>query len=274
LLKHWKMPKVTKSESDSEKLAREIVEEHLQIEFDFLDFSGQVDYSTNAKEKIEIALEVTSFTNPKKWELFKIDSGANYLIESRYLANNWMINVQGVPNFRKINRELLPLLGNLEVHNLSEIRISTQGWWLEKVPTLKNLFEAIRQNNVEFISSRIGKFRDQRESDPRLVAIISSENWIYGGVDSSLELLEDFLEKNKNDRRKLQETGFANRHIFVWIDRFTKKEIRDIFDIDLITLPTRSPELPEEITHFWLVDAVTRRGMYFDSSKGWELITF
>lgn len=267
------MPKVVKSESDSEKFARKIVERHLQVKLEFADFSGQVDYLPCAEDKSEIALEVTSFTNPDKWQLSKIVNEDKYLVERHDLRHNWLINVQGTPNFLKLDRELLPLLVVLEIHDLSELRTSTQGWWLEKMPTLSNLLKEIRRNNVEYIS-RIGNFRDQKGNDPRLVAITSSENWIYGGVNSSLELIEGFVESNKNDRRKLQETGFPNRHLFVWIDRFSKREIREIFDKDLIDLPTRTPKLPEEITHLWIADAVTNKAMYFDSNSEWELIAF
>jgi len=268
------MSKIVKSESDSEKFSREIVEDHLQVKLEFTDFDGQVDYLASVDEKSEIALEVTSFTNPDRWQLHKMDDDGKYLVERHYLRQNWLINIEGVPNFLKLDRELLPRLVDLEIHHLPELRISTQGWWLEKIPTLNSLFKAIRRNNVEYITSRIGNFRDQQESDPRLVAITSSENWVYGGVNSSLELVEDFLECNKNDRRKLKATGFKDRHIFIWIDRFSKREIREIFDKDIIELPTRAPELPDEITHLWIADDVTRKAMYFDSTLAWELIAF
>jgi len=268
------MPKIIKSESDSEKSAREIVENHLGIKLEFSDFSGQVDYAGIAEEKLRIALEVTSFTDPDKWQLSKMDGGGKYLIERHDLSRNWLVNVQGVPNFLKLHRELLPRLVDLEIHDLPELHTSTQGWWLEKVPTLKKLFKAIRSNNVRHISSRIGNFKDQQVKDARLVAITSSENWIFGGVNSSLELVEDFLVSDLNDRRKLQETGFSNRHMFVWIDRFSKQEVRQMFDQDIVKLPTRTPVLPKEITHLWLADEVTRKVMYFDSTLKWELISF
>jgi hypothetical protein len=268
------MPKVIKSESESEKFAREIVESHLGVKLEFFDFSGQVDYLASAGEKSKIALEVTSFTEQDKWELSKIDDGGKYLVVRHDLNHNWLINVQGVPNFLKLGRELLPRLVDLEIHRLPELHTSTQGWWLEKVPTLKNLFKAIRSNNVEHISSRIGNFRDQDENDPRLVAITSSENWIFGGVNSSLELVEDFLDSDTNDRQKLQKTGFPDRHIFVWIDKFSKREVREIFDQGTVKLPTRTPELPPEITHLWLADTITRKVMYFNSTLEWELISY
>lgn len=268
------MPKVVKLESYSERCAREIVEGHLQVTLEFADISGQVDYLSSDKKNSKIALEVTTFTNSESWQLFKMGDEGKYLIESHFLHQNWLINVKGVPNFLKLNRELLPRLADLEIHQLSELRTSTQGWWLEKVPTLKNLFSAIHSNKVEYISSRIGSFKDQKDNDPRLIAITSSENWIFEGVNSSLELIEDFLQSNSNDRRKLQATGFSNRHIFIWIDRFSRREIREIFDKVIIELPTRTAELPEEITHLWIADDVTRKAMYFDSTLKWQLIAF
>jgi hypothetical protein len=264
--------RIVRSESDSEKCAREVVENRLGIQLEFSDLNGQVDYLALEPNSPAMALEVTSFADSDKWELSKVAHAQNYLIEKHYLNRNWLINVNGVPNFKKLERELIPRLVDLDIHDLSEVRASTQGWWLENVPTLQGLIKAIKSNNVEFISSWIGNFKGQLESDPRLAAIIYSENWMYGGVDSSLELVEKFIECNIQDRRKLRESSLLNRHIFIWVNQFSKTEVREVFDGAILTLPTRPPNLPEEVTHLWLADEVTKKTFYFDPVLGWEVI--
>jgi hypothetical protein len=260
--------------SKNEEEARKIVENHLMVRLKYVDVSGQVDYLNHDGEDFEMALEVTRFTDQDKFQLSTMDVANKYVVERMDIHHNWWINIRGVPNFRKLELELYPFLVDLEIHGLREVNLPYQGWWLEKVPTLRRAYEGLRNNHVENITSRIGMFSNQNFEETRLIAITSSENWIFGDANATLELIESFLESNKNDRRKLSESGKSSRHEFIWIDEYSPKPLREMFDREDVQLPSRVAELPDEISDLWVADSVRKLAMYFNATGLWTLISF
>jgi len=263
-----------KEESPSERDARTIVERFLKVQFQFTDLKGQVDYICFDEQAPLIALEVTSTTDASKTELASTQLAKQGYIETNLVKSNWLITVKGIPRYSKIKKDLIPRIRDLEMHGIDQIYMHAQSWWLEGVPTLKPALNVFKENHLEAISSRIGDFKNQDVADNRIIVVSSTENWTYGGVDEGLRFFEEFANSSSNDKRKLLDSNCESRHLFIWVDENNLMTTRAIFDDDQLNMPTRELTLERAFTDIWIADKVTRRGLYFDSSKKWHRINF
>jgi len=261
-----------KEESPSERDARIIVERFLNVKFQFTDQNGQVDYICFHEQAPLVALEVTSSTDSNKTELANTQLFKDGFIESNAVSSNWLITIKGVPRYSKIKRELIPKIRDLELHAIDQIYMHTQSWWLETVPTLKSAMEVFKDNHVEALSSRIGEFKNQDVEDNRMLVISSTENWTYGGVDEGLNFFEELANVSSKDHLKLINSRCESRHLFIWVDENNLNATRAIFDDEDFKRPARELKLDPAITDLWIVDKVTSRGLYFDSSGKWNCI--
>lgn len=261
-------------ESSSERSARLIVEQFLNVQFEFTDLKGQVDYICFDKEAPLIALEVTNSTDARKTELANTQLAGHGYIETNLVKSNWIITIKGVPRYSKIKKDLIPKIRDLEMHGIDQIYMHTQSWWLEGVPTLKSALSVFKENQLEAISSRIGEFKNQDFANSRFIVVSSTENWTYGGVNNGLRFFEEFANSSTNDHRKLLDSNCESRHLFIWVDENNLMTTRAIFDDDQLSVPTRVLILEHAITDLWIADKVTSRALYFDSSKKWHHINF
>jgi len=97
--------------------------------------------------------------------------------------------------------------------------------------------------------------------------------WGDGSVpdpQTPLMQLEQWLADPGDDqagmRAKLETTGLAMRHVFVWTDVYSTDGAGRWLD----ELPDRDPALPVEVTHVWLASGTT--GWSWAPDRGWRHI--
>jgi len=264
------MEKRIKTESLSEKNARKIVEKYFNTELEFQDFDGRVDFVSVTNSTLDIALEVTSFVDPNKMELDKLDFSRQSFIRTNSIRRNWFFSVRGIPNFRKFKKEVIPLIPVIEMHGIEKIVMSEHSWWMETVETLKRVFQILKNNKIDSMNSNIGVLKDQNIDEERLVIISYSENWVYEGEMSLLEPIEEFIWSDENNLMKLKNSGRESRHLFIWFNENTRKSVREFFEEAKFTLPSSALQLPDEITDLWISDYVTGNVLHFCNLYNWR----
>ena len=78
---------------------------------------------------------------------------------------------------------------------------------------------------------------------------------------------------NKNTvgiRKKLAEAGGEERHAFVGVTFNSPWEANRVLRWEMQGMPPRSPELPEEVTHLWIIPAMMgERCLVWHPVEGW-----
>ena len=231
--------------------------------------SGRVDYVAS-DASFDCALEVTTHTNELRTSL--VNSGEIYsgIIPRRDLFDDWVIQTRDHPHLKRINDLVIPQLHNLSVHGISEYYKYQHEWWMRRVPTLEKTLSALNSASVEYVERLRVVNRD--EEDVANVVLLPMVNWSFGGPDSALRILESDAKIFPENAGKLFESGAKTRHLFVWVDVHTDRDVLDAFNAEKLEAPTRAPNLPKGITHLWIVNRQTEVGWYYEPIGGWRLI--
>lgn len=232
-------------------------------------FSGKVDY-VSSDPSLEFALEVTTYTNELRKSL--VNGGGNFesLIPRRDLFSDWIIQTRDHPHRKRIIDLVIPQLHTLSVHGIVEYYKPHHEWWMRQVPTLEKTLSAFNSASVEYVKK--GSFIDRDEHETANVVLLPMVNWSFGGPDSALEIIESDPKIFPENVGKLLESGAKVRHLFVWVDEHTDRNVLDAFNSENLETPTRAPYLPQEVTNFWIVNRRTEVGWYFEPIEGWRLI--
>lgn len=230
---------------------------------------GRVDYVSN-DPGINSAMEVTTHTNEQRAKLINGTGDFSVIIPRRDLLADWVIQTRDHPHMKKINQLVIPHLHTLSIHGITEYYKSHHEWWMKNVPTLEKALSAFNSASVEYARKHTIVERD--DEGIANVVLLPTLNWSFGGPNSVLEIIETNRKIFPENVRKLRESGAKLRHLFIWVDKHTDREVLDAFTGDRVEMPTRAPKLPEEITHLWIVNIETEVGWYFDPTEGWQLI--
>jgi hypothetical protein len=188
------------------------------------------------------------------------------------LKRQWYLSAQGMPKIKDLKALVLPALHILERYHLDSYWPSMQSWWFEHDRELKEVALAFQSVGIESAQSAIGMFEID-EAHPFNVAVSIGLNWTFGGSNSALEIVEDYIGKTEDNLRKLRESESTERHLWLWLDHHTMRGVLDAFDGLGNQLPTREPNFPDEITHLWLMHEEVGVGWFYDPLKGWAQIT-
>lgn len=231
--------------------------------------SGKVDYVA-LDASFDCALEVTTHTNELRTRL--VNGGGTYsgIIPRRDLFDDWVIQTRDHPHLKRINDLVIPQLHTLSVHGIFEYYKSQHEWWMRRVPTLEKTLSAFNSASVEYVKRQ--RVIDRDEENTANVVLLPMVNWSFGGPDSALGILESDPKIFPENVGKLLESGAKSRHLFVWVDVHTDRDVLDAFNAEKLELPTRAPKLPNEITHLWIVNRQTEVGWFYEPIEGWRLI--
>lgn len=230
---------------------------------------GKVDY-VSLDESFDLAFEVTTYTNEVRKGL--INGGGIYsgIIPRRDLVHDWVIQTRDHPHTKRITDLVIPQLHALSVHGISEYYKPSHEWWMRHVPTLAQTLSAFNSASVEYVK-RISVL-DRNEEGTANVVLLPMVNWSFGGPDSALEIIESDQKIFPENVGKLHESKAKMRHLFIWVDEHTDRNVLDAFNSEVLQTPSRAPKLPKEITHLWIVNRQTETGWYFEPIDGWQLI--
>jgi hypothetical protein len=231
--------------------------------------SGRVDYVSKFQHD-DTALEVSRFTNHSQKTLSAGYRSQDSLIYIPILGLHWLVTTDGVVRQDKLKTEIPIALHTLERMGLSAYN-ELQYWWFDQVRELRQVLEIFRSNSINYAQAANHMF-SEREDGPRNVAILPGQNYSYYGPDTSLEIIEDFILSNLDNRQKLQASLKAHRHLWLWLDGNSNKSVLEAFREDETRLPARPPKLPEEITHLWVVNEENMSGWHYDPSEGWRFL--
>lgn len=229
---------------------------------------SRVDYISEDLS-LSSAVEVTSHTNQSRSSLVNGTTNFTGSIKCHGLGHDWLVQTRDFPHMKNLERKVVPELRSLNMHGLTEYHKSLHEWWMSDVPTLKRSIAVFNSSGVE--SLKRGKMVNDISNVAELI-VLPSINWIYGGPDSALEIVEQSTVLKIDNRNKLLNSNMKHRHLFVILDSNTDPDVREAFHANRLLLPSRPPNLPMEITHLWLVDFQTELGWYFQPSIGWQVL--
>ena len=259
-------------ERAEEFAARKFLETFLNLNLHLADVGGtsQVDYNFS-KDSLKCSLEVSRFTEQIQKGLWEGYSEGDEMLHSPLLRGHWLLNARGVPKTKDVEKFIIPALHTLERYFLDSYWPSFQSWWFENDRELKLVAEAFEVVGIESAQSRAQMFY-QDDNLMFNIGITYGNNWMYGGPDSALEILEKYIGRTEDNLRKLAQTGSDERHLWLWLDMHSLRGVLDAFKNEGVTLPGRKPNLPPAVTHLWIVNEVNGNGWRYEPKNGWSKI--
>lgn len=257
------------NERPEEFMARKFLESFLNVNLKFADTGGtsKVDYNFS-RENLECSLEVSRFTEQIQKGLWKGYSPGQELMHFPSLRSHWLLSARGMPKMKDVEKYIFPALHTLERYFLESYWPSLQSWWFEHDPELKVVAESFEIVGIESAQSRTQMFF-QDDNLIFNIGVIFGNNWMYGGPNSALEILEEYIGRAKDNLAKLAQTEADERHLWLWLDEHSLRGVSDAFKDEGVALPSRSPNLPHAVTHLWIVNEVSGLGWMFEPENGW-----
>lgn len=226
--------------------------------------SGMYDLVSRLPDGTSAAIEVTAAADRDCIELWNLMNGDGGRWIAADIEGGWMVSLRPTARARRLRKELPPLLKRLEDAGIPGFRHPRAGRSeLEEVASRLGIVSAY-QGGTEYPGSIYVTIED--DVDRRAGWISSSPNvtsrWI-GEFLASAEL---------NDvRSKLRRADADQRHAFVILPGFTTAP----FGVTNLLMgyggaPLEDPELPEPITHAWMVSTWSvGTGWRWSPGEGW-----
>ena len=260
------------TERADEAKARSLIEELLEIELQFSDHHGGVDYRFERHGKSG-SLEVSRLTDEGLKESSKAWAENNQSFETPVLRNSWIVTTDGHPRYRDTRSALVDALQNLEFHGLQEFDEHRMSWWLVHVPSLQSALENFKRAQVTAAKHLILKSH-LVSTEKSEVHLTPFSFWCSAGPDESLAEIENYLDSAQcsDNFRKLGATETQEQHLWLWLDHETPGIIRDpVHEVGPYpSLPMRPPSLPDHVTSLWIVDEPTLKGWSWSRDRSWE----
>lgn len=266
------MSRHEQTERPSEMAARTIVEKIYATTLTLNDLNGEADYIFTSDDGDSV-LEVTSYWMRDYFEASLEKNRNELFFSTNWLTHNWMIAFNGYPSQKHVQDHLLQHIRELENHHIFTFDWSFNEWWMRNVPTLEKSLNALQEFKVvsaRVVSRDIYLDLDQNE---RLVWLMPTMSYSYGGTDGALETIELIVKANLRDQEKLSENPAPNKHYWIWINEHTHPSILEAFKGDSYKqLPGRFPNFPSAVTHFWMIHQDTNTGWHFHPESGWSVV--
>ncbi len=216
------------------------------------------------------AVEVTAAADPDSKELWKLVNGPGERRTVKDLQGGWMLTLEPTARAKRLLTELPAFLGELEGQGVTEIR--SQRRRLEVPESIEGRARALgivsgNQSGTDFPGSIY-------------LTIERPSEQVGGAVDSTGSAVpswvRDFLlDPHQSDvLGKLARSGASERHAFILVPGLTSAPfgVVDMLwrDEDGV-VPTASPDLPDQVTHVWLMAFWTiGSGLRWSPDGGWE----
>lgn len=216
------------------------------------------------------AVEVTAAADPDSIQLWKLVNGRDERWIVPDLEGGWMLHLEPTARARRLIKELPAFLRELEGQGVTEI--PRQRRRQEISGSIEGRARALGivsgdQSGTDFPGSIYLTIEQPRERIGGAVDRTGSA--VPGWVRSFL------LDPHQSDvLDKLARSGASERHAFILVPSFTSAPFGVV---DMLwrgeddVVPTTSPELPDQVTHVWLMAFWTiGSGLRWSPDGGWE----
>ena len=216
------------------------------------------------------AVEVTAAADPDSIQLWKLVNGRDERWTVPDLQGGWMLHLEPTARAKRLLKELPAFLGELEGQGITEIPSQRRR---QEVPeSIEGRARALgivsgNQSGTDFPGSIY--LTIERSPERTGGAVDSTGSAVPGWVRDFL------LDPHQSDvLGKLARSGASERHAFILVPGFSSAPFgvvdmlwRDKDDV----VPTTSPELPDQVTHVWLMAFWTiGSGLRWSPDRGWE----
>ncbi len=216
------------------------------------------------------AVEVTAAADPDSIELWKLVNGRGERRTVKDLQGGWMLTLEPTARAKRLRTELPAFLGELESQGVTEI--PSQRRRLEVPESIEGRARDLgivrgNQSGTNFAGSIY--FTIEQPCDRAGGVVDSTGSAVPGWVRDFL------LDPHRSDvLGKLVRSGASERHAFILVPGLTSAPFgvvdmlwRDEDDV----VPTTAPDLPDQVTHVWLMAFWTvGSGLRWSPDSGWE----
>jgi len=216
------------------------------------------------------AVEVTFAYDPDSKELWKLVNGRGERWTVPDLQGGWMLTLEPTARAKRLLTELPAFLGELEGQGVTEM--PSQWQRLEVPESIEGRARALgivsgNRSGTNFAGSIY--FTIEQPCDRAGGAVDSTGSAVPSWVREFL------LDPHQSDvLGKLARSGASERHAFILVPALTSAPFgvvdmlwRDEDDV----VPTAAPNLPDQVTHVWLMAFWTiGSGLRWSHDGGWE----
>ncbi len=231
---------------------------------------GMHDLNIMTAEGGPAAVEVTAAADPDSIQLWKLVNGRDERWTVPNLQGGWMLHLRPTARAMRLLSELPAFLEELEGKGVTEI--PSQRRRQEMPESMEGRARVLgivsgNQSGTDFPGSIY-------------LTIERSPERTGGVVDSTGSAVPDWvrdflLDPHRSDvLGKLARSGATERHAFILVPGFS---IAPFGVVDMLwreeddVVPTRSPHLPDQVTHVWLMSFWTiGSGLRWSPDCGWE----
>ncbi len=231
---------------------------------------GMHDLNIMTAEGGPAAVEVTAAADPDSIQLWKLVNGRDERWTVPNLQGGWMLHLRPTARAMRLLSELPAFLEELEGKGVTEI--PSQRRRQEMPESMEGRARVLgivsgNQSGTDFPGSIY-------------LTIERSPERTGGVVDSTGSAVPDWvrdflLDPHQSDvLGKLARSGASERHAFILVPGFS---IAPFGVVDMLwreeddVVPTRSPHLPDQVTHVWLMSFWTiGSGLRWSPDCGWE----
>lgn len=216
------------------------------------------------------AVEVTGAADPDSIQLWKLVNGRDERWTDPSLQGGWMLHLEPTARAKRLLKELPAFLEELEGKGVTEIPSQRRR---QEVP------ESI-EGRARVLGIVSGNQSGTDFPGSIYLTIERSPERTGGVVDSTGSAVPDWvrdflLDPHQSDvLGKLARSGATERHAFILVPGFS---IAPFSVVDMLwrdgddVVPTRSPHLPDQVTHVWLMSFWTiGSGLRWSPDWGWE----
>jgi len=216
------------------------------------------------------AVEVTAAADPDSIQLWQLVNGRGEWRTVKDLQGGWMLTLEPTARAKRLLTELPAFLRELEGQGVTEIRSHRRR--LELPESIEGRARTLgivsaNQSSTNFAGSIY--FSIEQPCDRAGGAVDSTGSAVPSWVREFL------LDPHQRDvLGKLARSGASERHAFILVPGLTSAPFgvvdmlwRDEDDV----VPTAAPDLPDQVTHVWLMAFQTiGSGLRWSHDSGWE----
>ena len=212
------------------------------------------------------AVEVTSAADGESIALWNLMNGRNERWVVDELQGGWMVSLEPSARAKRLKTELPRLLRELEICGLTELR----PW---RGSARGHLAEVARELGVASAGQRATDFPGSIYITIQLPTERAG-GFVADTGDALPTWVAEFLRapKRRDVLDKLARSGRSERHAFVLLPGFAEAPfgVTDLLMLDSAPLPLADPQLPDDVTHVWLVSGwASGRGFRWCRTSGW-----
>jgi hypothetical protein len=257
-------------ERSEERLARLIVQRTLRgtvvSRHDDGSRNAMVDAVITYPDGSSAGLEVVRDTDPDYQRLWARIGRHGQLIDAPDLRHTWHVVVSTDARIRELHDEIVGVLRFIEAQP-----IALELDW----PDGRRWHDA---RDISAVFDRLGVLRASpsltRGGASKVIIGPDAFGGWQGSPDEVVTWVSDFLTTTAADVvRKLANDGLDEGHAFIWATITTPYAALSTFDhdVDVDTVPTASPDLPDGVTHLWVGGGFSGgRILHFGPHGGWS----